>query len=106
MVTWLGVAYSVADFVEVLLQHNIVDRVLTFTSFVDPNLGYNAVEWADWFRQRFNQQLPAAIRAHEEKQRNAELARVAQAKADTQRETYGYGKGSRPYSGSGGRYYR
>ena len=45
VVMWSGVAYSVADFVEVFIQH----KILTFTEtlFVDPNLGYNAAVWAD-----------------------------------------------------------
>ena len=51
-------------------------------------------------------QLQPAIRAREDKQRNAELARIAQAKADAKFEADGYGKGSHPFSRSGGRYHR
>eukprot|EP00439_Symbiodinium_sp_Y106_P018055 s7731_g2.t1 len=58
------------------------------TTYLDCNLDYTALEWVDRLWTRFHRQVDAAKRTYEEKLRNAELARAAQAKADARREAY------------------
>ena len=83
-IMWLGVAYSVRSFVEVFMAHKIVDRILCFnqTIWIDPGLEYSADEWVDWIKSRISYEVAAGRRTYEEKQRQAQESREAQARAD------------------------
>ena len=111
-IMWLGVAYSISGFIQVFLQHRIIDRLQCFTEtlYLDPSLGYTAAEWDLWLRQRLNAQIQPAVRAHEEAVANAERSREAQRAADERRAAKGsqkgQAKGSHPYSRGGHGYYR
>ncbi|CAE7787433.1 GIP, partial [Symbiodinium sp. CCMP2456] len=115
-IMWLGVAYSLSGFIQVFLQHRVVDRLQCFTEtlYLDPSLDYTAAEWDLWLRQRLNTQLQPAIRAHEERLADAERSRAAQRAADERRATKGESKcgkkdtakGPHPYSRGGYGYHR
>ena len=104
-IMWLGGTYSIRKFVDVLLQHKIVQTVVTFTDNVihlDANAGYTAEQWYDWIRDFLSPQVSVARRAYEEKLRSAERSRKAQEEANARREQQSWqpSRGSHPYGRS------
>ena len=100
-IMWLGGTYGIRKFVDVFLQHKIVQAVVTFTD--SPiHLNADAEQWHDWIRGFLAPQVSVARRAYEEKLRDAERSRKAQAEADARRQQQSWQpqRGSHPYGRS------
>ena len=86
---WLGGTYSIRKFVDVFLQHKIVQMIVTFTDspiYLNADAGYTAEQWYEWIRSLLSPQVSVARRAYEEKLRDAEKSRKVQAEADARRQ--------------------
>ena len=69
---WLGGTYSIRKFVDVFLQHKIVQMVVAFTDspiHLNAEAGYTAEQWHEWIRSLLAPQVSVARRAYEEKLR-------------------------------------
>ena len=69
-IMWLGGTYSIRKFVDVSLQHKIVQMVVTFTDspiYLNAEAGYTAEQWHEWIRSLLAPQVSVARRAYEEK---------------------------------------
>ena len=62
-IMWLGGTYSIRKFVDVFLQHKIVQMVVTFTDspiYLNAEAGYTAEQWHAWSRSLLAPQVSVA----------------------------------------------